>query len=288
MRNQDAGRPGPDETRLRSVRVLSFPRHVSMALTWAVIALVGQPLMSVAEAQQQPVACAVPTEITRLDHTLPRTSRRLAAAEPLTIVTIGSSSTAGAFASSPAASYPSRLEVELRQRFPNRAIRVVNQGVNGEDAREMVARFQQSVIAEKPDLVLWQVGTNALLLDRPIAPSGTLIRDGLHTLKAAGFDVVLIDPQFAPKADIGTLMNLYGTIAKQDMVGVFHRFEVMRYWREVAGIPFDAFLSTDELHMNDWSYGCIAKLLADAITEAATRTAVTAKVSAAPASGAGR
>jgi lysophospholipase L1-like esterase len=290
MRNQDAGTSGADET--RSVTTLSFPRHLVTALTWGVIALLGHPPASAAETRQQPVACAVPTEITRLDQTLPQTSRRLAAAEPLTIVTIGSSSTAGAFASSPAASYPNRLEVELRQRFPDRAIRVVNQGVNGEDAREMVARFQQSVIAEKPDLVLWQVGTNALLLDRPIAPSGTLIRDGLNTLKAAGLDVVLIDPQFAPKvlakADIGTLMNLYGTIAKQDMVGVFHRFEVMRYWREVAGIPFDAFLSPDELHMNDWSYGCIAKLLADAITEAATRTTVTAKVSAAPASGAGR
>jgi acyl-CoA thioesterase-1 len=30
------------------------------------------------------------------------------------------------------------------------------------------------------------------------------------------------------------------------------------------------------LHMNDWSYGCIAKLLAGAIYDAATRATVTA------------
>ena len=154
--------------------------------------------------------CAAPTEITRLDYTLARTARRIAAAEPLTVVAVGSSSTAGAYASSPQATYPSRLAVELGERFPDRSIRVLNRGVNGEDAREMVARFQDGVMAEKPDLVLWQVGTNALLLDRPIDPAGSLIRDGLMRLKSTGCDVVLIDPQFAPKVlakpDIGSLI----------------------------------------------------------------------------------
>jgi acyl-CoA thioesterase I len=41
-------------------------------------------------------------------------------------------------------------------------------------------------------------------------------------------------------------------------------------------MPFSAFLSPDELHMNDWSYGCVAKLLAGAIVEAATRSTITA------------
>jgi hypothetical protein len=41
-------------------------------------------------------------------------------------------------------------------------------------------------------------------------------------------------------------------------------------------MPFGVFLSPDELHMNDWSYGCVAKLLADSIVEAATRATVTA------------
>ena len=146
----------------------------------------------------------------------------------------------------------------------------------------MLDRMQESVIAEDPDLVLWQVGTNSLLLDRPLTPAGALIREGLRRLKAAGaIDVVLIDPQFAPKvlakADIGTLMSLYDTIIKQDTVGVFHRFAVMRYWHEVAGIPFETFLSPDQLHMNDWSYACLAKLLAKAIAEAATRSTVTAE-----------
>jgi len=144
----------------------------------------------------------------------------------------------------------------------------------------MLARFQESVIAENPDLVLWQVGTNSLLLDRPLNPAGVLIREGLNKLRARGLDVVLIDAQFAPKVlakqDVGSLLDLYGSISKQENICVFHRFALMRYWHDVAGIPFDAFLSPDELHMNDWSYGCVAKLLAGSIVEAATRSTLTA------------
>src|SRR5687767_10734974 len=116
---------------------------------------------AIAKKLASAAACDAPAELVRLDHPLPRTERRLAAGLPLTIVAIGSSSTAGAGASSPAMSYPSRLEVELRQQFPRQEIRVINQGANGEDAREMLARWDESVVANNPDLVIWQVGTNS-------------------------------------------------------------------------------------------------------------------------------
>jgi hypothetical protein len=51
---------------------------------------------------------------------------------------------------------------------------------------------------------------------------------------------------------------------------VFHRFGLMRHWHDVDGIPFEVSLSPDGLHMNDWSYSCFAKALADAIADAAT------------------
>ena len=120
--------------------------------------------------------------------------------QPLTIVAIGSSSTSGAGASSSAASYPARLEVELKERFPARTIRVLNRGVGGEEAADMLARFDQAVLAEQPDLVLWQVGTNSVLRGHSLAIAAVArIHEGLERLKAQGVDVVLIDPQFAPK-----------------------------------------------------------------------------------------
>jgi acyl-CoA thioesterase I len=212
--------------------------------------------------------------------TLRHTARRLASEEPVTIVAIGSSSTAGAGASSPAASYPSRLAVELKQRLPNNDITVLNRGVNGEDTESMLARFANGVIAAHPDLVLWQVGTNSVLRDHPLKPHSVLLHEGVDELKAAGADVVIIDMQFTPrviaKPETQGMEDQIALTAKQESVDLFRRFELMRNWHEVQHIPFDAFVSADELHMNDWSYACVAKLLAAAITEAATRPTASA------------
>ena len=60
------------------------------------------------------------------------------------------------------------------------------------------------------------------------------------------------------------------------MSGVFHRFALMRRWHETQQMPFETFLSPDGLHMNDWSYACVAKVLGVAIAEAATRPTATA------------
>jgi hypothetical protein len=57
---------------------------------------------------------------------------------------------------------------------------------------------------------------------------------------------------------------------------VFHRFELMRRWYETERLPFETFISPDGLHMNDWSYACLAKALAVALADALTRPTATA------------
>jgi lysophospholipase L1-like esterase len=207
-------------------------------------------------------------------------ARKIAAGLPVKIIAIGSSSTAGAGASSPAMSYPGRLAAELQVLLPRVEITVINRGVNGEESREMLARFDRDVFAENPDVLLWQVGSNSVLRDRPLQQANAPLIEGLKRLHDAGTDVVLINPQYAPKViskhDIDGMVDLIAQVAKEKNVDLFERFAVMRYWRLTENIPFSTFLSADELHMNDWSYGCIGKLLAVAIHEAATRSTVTA------------
>ena len=74
--------------------------------------------------------------------------------------------------------------------------------------------------------------------------------------------------------DINLVVALMPTASRDMHVNLFQRFALMRYWRLTEGLPFSAFLSKDELHMNDWSYDCIAKILARAVAEAATRVTV--------------
>jgi lysophospholipase L1-like esterase len=223
-----------------------------------------------------------PAELTHFARPLIHTMRRLASGQPLTIVAIGSSSTAGAGASSPDATYPSRLVVDLRTRFPGREITVLNRGVNGEETTNMMARFAADVLAAHPQLVLWQIGTNSVLRDHPLSPHALQMHDGIEQLKAAGADVVLIDPQFAPavlaKSETPGMVEQIALAAKQENVGLFQRFAVMRDWHDVQHLAFDTFVSPDHLHMNDWSYACVAKLLGGAIAEAATRPIAAASV----------
>jgi acyl-CoA thioesterase I len=238
------------------------------------------PAPSSAGAAARAPLCNVAADQARFDKPLARTARLLAAGKPVKIVALGSSSTFGAGASSAAASYPSRLAEELAWRLPGHDITVVNRGVNGDEAAEMLARLDKDVLAEKPDLVLWQAGTNSVLRDKAVLPHATLLHEGLARLKASGADVVLIDPQYAPKViakpNVEGMVSLIATAAKAEHVCLFERFAMMRRWHETERMPFEAFISSDGLHMNDWSYACLAKWLGAAIAEAATRPVATA------------
>jgi hypothetical protein len=202
---------------------------------------------------------------------LTRLATRIAERKAITVIAFGSSSTEGIGASSPSNTYPARLEAELKQHFPGLDLRVINRGVGGEDVAEMLKRFDRDIIAAKPDLVVWQLGTNAILRDDGIAPEQPLMLRGIHQFKKAGIDVVLMNPQFAPKVmrdpDAIPMIEMIAEIARITNVPVFRRFEMMRYWRKDLAMPYEKFLSPDLLHMNDFSYGCVARYLGAAIAE---------------------
>jgi acyl-CoA thioesterase-1 len=233
-----------------------------------------------AVAAPAPPACRAPAVFAHLDRPLLHTMRRLAGGAPLTVVAIGSSSTAGAGASSAAANYPNQLAADLHERFPGRDITVLNRGVNGEETDNMMARFSSDVIAAHPQLVIWQVGTNSVLRDRSLEKHEQMLRDGIEQLKGINADVVLMDVQYVPavlaKSETDGMEDQIALAAKAENVDLFERFAIMRDWSEVQHLSFETFTAPDHLHMNDWGYGCVAKLLAGAIAEAATRPVTSA------------
>jgi acyl-CoA thioesterase I len=253
-------------------------QRVTKLAATALVAGLALPLPALADTAAP--NCNAPQDLIRLAHPLPHVSHKLVAGEPITVVAIGSSSTAGAGASSPASNYPSRLLIELKQHFPKMSITVLNRGVGGEEIADMLERFDSAVVAAKPDLVLWQLGTNAVIRGHQLGSHGALIRTGLAKIRAVGADVVLIDPQFAPKViakpGAEAMVALLSATAKHEDVDLFRRFDVMRHWRNVDHLAFETFVSPDGLHMNDWSYACMAKGLGNAIAEAAQRPVLSA------------
>jgi hypothetical protein len=188
--------------------------------------------------------------------------------------------------------YPHRLEMYLRvqygiERYPNLRIDVLNRGRGDEEAVEELPRFDADIFAEKPSLVIWQIGTNAVFhKDRyDLDDVAAKIDEGLDRLREQQMDIVLIDPQYTPamlvddKADASEhMVSLIADAAKRAEVNLFQRWALMRHWHVQNNVGFDQLFdptdSQDKLHQSDWSTLRVSKALCGAITQAPPAKAV--------------
>jgi lysophospholipase L1-like esterase len=267
---QQAANPAPASPSQTTVAATSQPPAEQRGLTSRAIDKVKQVAKSATDIFSR-VPCLAPKGGSKTMGSLPHVASKLVAGQPVVIVAFGSSSTAGYGASSPDFNYPNRLAAQLRRQYPTANITVINAGIGGEDAPEMMKRLQKEVIDVHPDLVIWQVGTNAVLRNLDPADTAKMVEDGISRIQAAGnADVVLVDPQYSPQVtqraeSAGKMVKLLGKVAALRHVGIFPRFEVMRDWHEKQALPVESFVIADGLHMNDWGYACFAQLLGDDI-----------------------
>jgi lysophospholipase L1-like esterase len=184
------------------------------------------------------------------------------------VLAIGSSSTAGVGATSPLATYPARLEIELEGKVKGVDFDVINRGISGEVATEMALRMQYEVYAARPDLVIWQVGTNAALARIDADEFREVLTDTLQWLKAHKIDVVLVDPQYtetlAADPHYARIVKTIDAVAAAERVPLLRRFDAMKFLG--SGRPVNDYLAGDRFHMNDLGYRCMAEHLARAIT----------------------
>jgi len=267
---QQAANPAPASPSQTTVAATGQPPAEQRGLTSRAIDKVKQVAKSAGDIFSR-VPCLAPKDGSKTMGSLPHVAGKLVAGKPVVIVAFGSSSTAGYGASSPDFNYPNRLAAQLHRQYPTADITVINAGVGGEDAPEMMKRIQKEVIDVHPDLVIWQVGTNAVLRNLDPGDTAKMVEDGITRIQAAGdADVVLVDPQYSPRVterpeSASRMVKLLGKVAELRHVGIFPRFEVMRDWHEKQALPVESFVIADGLHMNDWGYACFAQLLGDDI-----------------------
>jgi acyl-CoA thioesterase-1 len=223
-----------------------------------------------------PRPCIPHLDLVGFKHPLPHLTDSLKQRRRIKIVAIGSSSTAGEGDIVP---FPLRLELLLRKRYPGRMIDVVNRGIGGQEAPEEFSRFESDVVAEAPTLTIWQVGTNAIFhrdLYDPPSVAG-IIATGVSLMKSLPTtDVILMDLQYAPallgpkERDTRTMVSLISAVAGDAAVNLFPRFALMERWL-ADGVPLaDMIDLTDglNLHMSEWTTGCVTAALDNAIGQA--------------------
>ena len=220
----------------------------------------------------------IPVQPAPFEYDLPNLAEAIEAASSVRIVALGSSTTAG---EGGIVAYPYRLEAVLRDKYANPRIDVINRGVGGEEAPKERDRIDRDVIAEKPRLVIWQLGTNAVWQskqDNPPSHDETIaaLRQGIRRLRdERSIDIILMDPQYVPamltpvtQAATDRMVSAIADVSRADQVNLFRRFELMKGWHEVEKISFDRIVDPDDnarLHDSDWTTRRLTEVLANLI-----------------------
>jgi acyl-CoA thioesterase-1 len=214
-------------------------------------------------------SCEAPASLVRFNAPLPKFAAALIANMPMHIVALGSSSTQGIGASSPKSCYPVRLQAELQRRFPDSKITVDNLGVGGQLATDMLPRITKDVLPRKPTLVIWQTGVNDAMRHVDLETFRRTVERGIDRLQKAGIDVVLLDMQYFPRAekvrDFARYLVAMRQIAESRKVPIVQRFAIMKHLVTSAQFTAQQLLAADLFHPNDLSYGCLGRIMADAL-----------------------
>lgn len=196
---------------------------------------------------------------------LPALAATVAAGRPIRIVALGSSSTEGAGATTPEATYPQRLQAALRAALPGRFVTVLNKGIGGQDAAEMLLRLEADALSHDPALIIWQVGTNGALRRHSPERFRQMMTEGVNRALAAGANVLLIDSQRGAWANAAperaAFDQVLADLADRHGVALFRRGALMDAWA-AADTPPEAMLTADALHHNDRGYACLAAAIA--------------------------
>ncbi len=199
---------------------------------------------------------------------LPRIASMLGRDGDIRIVAFGSSSTQGAGATSSATTYPALLETDLEERLQigassRRSITVINRGIGGDDSEAMAKRLERDVLAERPDLVIWQTGSNDPLRGTPVERFRELTREGILAIRATGADIILMDQQWCARLSGAGNAQAYAdalhAVAAELGVPVIRRHAMMQAWVARGLMTPTQMIGPDGLHMTDAGYRQLAK-----------------------------
>jgi acyl-CoA thioesterase I len=139
--------------------------------------------------------------------------------------------------------------------------------MSGEVAEGASARMKDTVLRVKPDLVLWQVGTNDAIRHVDLDTFKACLRRTLAWLKHNRYDVVLVDPQYSDDlvkdSFYADTVAAVAEVANEAGVLLVDRFDAMKELSKSRGDKF--YMTPDNLHLNDTGHRCMAEQLARAI-----------------------
>ena len=169
--------------------------------------------------------------------------------------------------------YVSHVQALLGASYPERKIRIVNVGSSGNTVRDLEARWETDVIAQKPDWLSIMIGTNDVWrqFDQPRQPEGHVLPDTyaktLDRLVAQTAStvkgLVLMTPFFieSQKTDaMRVRMDEYGAIVKATAIQHGTLFvDTQAAFDDYTKHLYSASMAWDRVHPSQTGHMIIAK-----------------------------
>ena len=163
---------------------------------------------------------------------------------------------------------PPLLEQILERNIKGLDIEIINRGFSGELAEAAGERLKIEVALNRPDLVLWQVGTNDAFAQVPVDSFERSVANSIRWLKEHDVDVILVGlhymKQLAKHEHYQAIRTSLQRITAAENVLRITRYEAMevlaRTTRE-SGRP-----EPRDFGLTEAGYNCMAQYVARAIT----------------------
>jgi acyl-CoA thioesterase-1 len=172
------------------------------------------------------------------------------------IVALGDSISAG-FGVPSGQSFPDHLQRELDRR--NLEYRVVNAGISGDTTSGGLSRLN-SVLAQKPEMVIVELGGNDGLRGLPIAATRRNLEEIVERLQADGVHVVLagmtLPPNYGPDY-IRSFEQVYQDLAR--------KYKVTLIPFLLEGVAATELMQADGIHPTSEGHRKVAEIVAKAI-----------------------
>lgn len=169
-------------------------------------------------------------------------------------------------------SYPARLQVALSNKLPGVAVEVATDVGARRTAVDMLKTLPAALAKAKPQLMIWQTATVDAMQQVDIDQFSQTLDKGVSTARAAGADVIFLNPQYSPRTELMIALGIYVEnmrwVALQQQVPLFDRFNLMKDWYDLG--TFDLYSATKKLDMAELIHDCLGRLLASFVIEAAT------------------
>lgn len=208
--------------------------------------------------------CKTPTMTLRGgDVALPAVAVALRERRQVNILTIGGSARAGADPQS--GGYNAVIERLLATTLKGVQITIADQGISGELARDAGERIRSNVALNRPDLVIWQVGTSDAFSNIPPDEFEAALTDTVRWLKSHDTDVVLVGVHYirnlASDLHYQAIRHVVKKVAIAEKVLRIGRYEAGEWLEKSKG-------QADEFAMTEAGYLCMAEYVARAISGA--------------------